>query len=207
MPWPFRKVLEEELVYDCDRFLLKANVLEKDIYTETKLVDVVSALGNMLVKVLGESIPRWIEKMKPALSTLGELVIKSAVPKIDVSSVIPSLEIGNAMSAQMEQIRKQYQVMGNIAGQVNFAKRLENAGNQMAIAAAKQSAIYNNSMLSQMGNLSQISKIAYTPAMDVARELSEQYQQFANSLGINGMLGETVDTDKEDDDKEKDKNP
>ena len=207
MPWPFRKVLEEELVYDCDRFLLKANVLEKDIYTETKLVDVVSALGNMLVKVLGESIPRWIEKMKPALSTLGELVIKSAVPKIDVSSVIPSLEIGNAMSAQMEQIRKQYQVMGNIAGQVNFAKRLENAGNQMAIAAAKQSAIYNNSMLSQMGNLSQISKIAYTPEMDVARELSEQNQQFANSLGINGMLGETVDTDKEDDDKEKDKNP
>lgn len=55
--------------------------------------------------------------MKPALSTLGELVIKSAVPKIDVSSVIPSLEIGNAMSAQMEQIRKQYQVVGNIAEQ------------------------------------------------------------------------------------------
>ena len=191
-----------------NKLLVEAiDVLEKDIYTETKLVDVVSALGNMLVKVLGESIPRWIEKMKPALSTLGELVIKSAVPKIDVSSVIPSLEIGNAMSAQMEQIRKQYQVMGNIAGQVNFAKRLENAGNQMAIAAAKQSAIYNNSMLSQMGNLSQISTIAYTPAMDVARELSERNQQFANSLGINGMLGETVDTDKEDDDKEKDKNP
>ena len=191
-----------------NKLLVEAiNVLEKDIYTETKLVDVVSALGNMLVKVLGESIPRWIEKMKPALSTLGELVIKSAVPKIDVSSVIPSLEIGNAMSAQMEQIRKQYQVMGNIAGQVNFAKRLENAGNQMAIAAAKQSAIYNNSMLSQMGNLSQISKIAYTPAMDVARELSERNQRFANSLGINGMLGETVDTGKEDDDKEKDKNP
>lgn len=191
-----------------NKLLVEAiNVLEKDIYTETKLVDVVSALGNMLVKVLGESIPRWIEKMKPALSTLGELVIKSAVPKIDVSSVIPSLEIGNAMSAQMEQIRKQYQVMGNIAGQVNFAKRLENAGNQMAIAAAKQSAIYNNSMLSQMGNLSQISKIAYTPAMDVARELSERNQRFANSLGINGMLGETVDTGKEDDDKEKNKNP
>ena len=191
-----------------NKLLVEAiNVLEKDIYTETKLVDVVSALGNMLVKVLGESIPRWIEKMKPALSTLGELVIKSAVPKIDVSSVIPSLKIGNAMSAQMEQIRKQYQVVGNIAEQVNFAKRLENAGNQMAIAAAKQSAIYNNSILSQMGNLSQISKIDYTPAMDVARELSERNQRFSNSLGINGMLGEMVDTDKEDDDKEKDKNP
>ncbi len=191
-----------------NKLLVEAiNALKKDIYTETKLVDVVSALGNMLVKVLGESIPRWIEKMKPALSTLGELVIKSAVPKIDVSSVIPSLEIGNAMSTQMEQIRKQYQVVGNIAEQVNFAKRLENAGNQMAIAAAKQSAIYNNSMLSQMGNLSPISKIDYTPAMDVARALSERNQRFVNSLGINGMLGETVDTDKEDDDKEKDKNP
>ena len=77
----------------------------------------------------------------------------------------------------------------------------------MAIAAAKQSAIYNNSMLPQMGNLSQTSKIDYTPAMDVARELSERNQRFANSLCINGMLGETVDTDKEDDDKEKDKNP
>ena len=43
--------------------------------------------------------------------------------------------------------------------------------------------------------------------MDVARELSERNQRFANWLGINGMLGETVDTDKEDDDKEKDKNP
>lgn len=146
-----------------NKLLVEAiNALKKDIYTETKLVDVVSALGNMLVKVLGESIPRWIEKTKPALSTLGELVIKSAVPKIDVSSVIPSLEIGNVMSTQMEQIRKQYQVVGNIAEQVNFAKRLENADNQMAIAAAKQSAIYNNSMLSQMGNLSQISKIDYT---------------------------------------------
>lgn len=191
-----------------NKLLVEAiNALKKDIYTETKLVDVVSALGNMLVKVLGESIPRWGEKTKPALSTLGELVIKSAVPKIDVSSVIPSLEIGNAMSTQMEQIRKQYQVVGNIAEQVYFAKRLENAGNQMAIAAAKQSVIYNNSMLSQMGNLSQISKIDYTPAMDVARALSERNQRFANSLGINGMLGETVDTDKEDDDKEKDKNP
>lgn len=187
-----------------NKLLVEAiNVLEEDIYTETKLVDVVSAFGNMLVKVLGESIPRWIEKMKPALSTLGELVIKSAVPKIDVSSVIPSLKIGNAMSAQMEQIRKQYQVMGK---QMNVVRRLESAGNQMAIAAARQNVIYNNSMLSTMGDLSPISKMAYTPAMNVARELSEQNQRFANSLGLNRMSGESVDTDKEDDDKEKDVN-
>ena len=71
----------------------------------------------------------------------------------------------------------------------------------------KAQAEYNNSVLSQMGNLSQISKIAYTPAMNVARELSERNQQFANLLGINRMSGETVDTDKEDDDKGKDENP
>lgn len=184
-----------------NKLLVEAiNVLEEDIYTETKLLDVVSAFGNMLVKVLGESIPRWIEKMKPALSTLGELVIKSAVPKIDVSSVIPSLEIGNAMSAQMEQIRKQYQVMGNIAEQMNVAKRLENASRQMTIAAERQNVIYNNSMLSQ------ISKVTYTPVMDVARELSERNQQFANSLDLNRMSGESADTDKEDDGKEKDVN-
>lgn len=184
-----------------NKLLVEAiNVLEEDIYTETKLLDVVSAFGNMLVKVLGESIPRWIEKMKPALSTLGELVIKSAVPKIDVSSVIPSLEIGNAMSAQMEQIRKRYQVMGNIAEQMNVAKRLENASRQMTIAAERQNVIYNNSMLSQ------ISKVTYTPVMDVARELSERNQQFANSLDLNRMSGESADTDKEDDGKEKDVN-
>lgn len=184
-----------------NKLLVEAiNVLEEDIYTETKLLDVVSAFGNMLVKVLGESIPRWIEKMKPALSTLGELVIKSAVPKIDVSSVIPSLEIGNAMSAQMEQIRKQYQVMGNIAEQMNVAKRLENASRQMTIAAERQNVIYNNSMLSQ------ISKVTYTPVMDVARELSERNQQFANSLDLNRMSGESADTDKEGDGKEKDVN-
>ena len=51
--------------------------------------------------------------------------------------------------------------MGNIAGQMNVAKRLENTDNQMAIAAARQSAIYNNSILSQMGDLFPISKIAY----------------------------------------------
>ena len=184
-----------------NKLLVEAiNVLEEDIYTETKLLDVVSAFGNMLVKVLGESIPRWIEKMKPALSTLGELVIKSAVPKIDVSSVIPSLEIGNAMSAQMEQIRKQYQVMGNIAEQMNVAKRLENTSRQMTIAAERQNVIYNNSMLSQ------ISKVTYTPVMDVARELPERNQQFANSLDLNRMSGESADTDKEDDGKEKDVN-
>lgn len=41
----------------------------------------------------------------------------------------------------------------------------------------------------------------------LARELSERNQQFANSLGINRMSGETVDTDKEDDAKGKDENP
>ena len=189
-----------------NKLLVEAiNVLEKDIYTETKLVDVVSALGTADLITNSPKVDNAGFIFSIHLGIDSPNTLTSIFPKIDVSSVIPSLEIGNAMSAQMEQIRKQYQVVGNIAEQVNFAKRLENAGNQMAIAAAKQSAIYNNSMLSKMGNLSQISKIDYTPAMDVARELSERNQRFANSLGINGMLGETVDTDKEDDDK--DKNP
>lgn len=94
--------------------------------------------------------------------------------------------------------------MGNIAGQMNVAKRLENTDNQMAIAAARQSAIYNNSILSQMGDLFPISKITYTPAMDVARELSERNQRLAK---LNGLSGESDDIDKEDGDKEKNVNP
>ena len=90
--------------------------------------------------------------------------------------------------------------MGNIAEQMNVAKRLENASRQMTIAAERQNVIYNNSMLSQ------ISKVTYTPVMDVARELSERNQQFANSLDLNRMSGESADTDKEGDGKEKDVN-
>lgn len=202
-----------------NKLLVEAiNVLEEDIYTEAKLVDVISAFGNMLVKVLGESIPKWTDKMKPALSTLGELVIKSAIPEIDVSSVIPSLEIGNVMSVQMEKIRKQYQIMGNIAEQMNVAtnvnfclpntdylnvaRRLECVSNKMAIAAARQNVLYNNSILPSMGDLSSISKMSYTPAMDAARKLSEQNQRFVNSLGLNRMLRESGDADKEEDEKD-----
>lgn len=206
-----------------NKLLVEAiNVLEKDIYTETRLEDVVSALGNMLVKVLGESVPRWIEKMKPALSTLGELVIKSAVPKIDVSSIIPSLELSNAMSVQMEQIRKQSQIMGNIAERMkvatnvnshfpdtsylDVASRLGSVGNQMAIATAKQNALLNAHInLPDFSYLSQINNIVNTPTMDTVRRLAEQNQRFADLFGADKMIGETIDTDGKNDNEEKDK--
>ena len=206
-----------------NKLLVEAiNVLEEDIYTETRLEDVVSAFGNMLVKVLGESVPRWIEKMKPALSTLGELVIKSAVPKIDVSSIIPSLELSNAMSVQMEQIRKQSQIMGNIAERMkvatnvnshfpdtsylDVASRLGSVGNQMAIATAKQNALLNAHInLPDFSYLSQINNIVNTPTMDTVRRLAEQNQRFADLFGADKMIGETIDTDGKNDNEEKDK--
>lgn len=91
-----------KLLKQSNKLLVEAiTVIEDDIYTETKLVDVLSAFGSLLVKVLGESIPRWVEKMKPALSTLGELVIKSASPQINIANTIPALNIGNSMSSQL----------------------------------------------------------------------------------------------------------
>lgn len=160
--------------------------------------------------------------MKPALSTLGELVIKSAVPKIDVSSIIPSLELSNAMSVQMEQIRKQSQIMGNIAERMkvatnvnshfpdtsylDVASRLGSVGNQMAIATAKQNALLNAHInLPDFSYLSQINNIVNTPTMDTVRRLAEQNQRFADLFGADKMIGETIDTDGKNDNEEKDK--
>lgn len=52
--------------------LLEAiDMIEDEMYTNTKLIDVVSAFGNMCAKILGSSIVDWAEKMKPALASLG----------------------------------------------------------------------------------------------------------------------------------------
>ena len=80
------------------------NVLEEDMYTETKLVDVRAALGNLLSNILGDTIPRWIEKMKPALAAFGRIAIEAAMPQINIPDVMPSLNLGNDLSQRFEHV-------------------------------------------------------------------------------------------------------
>lgn len=78
-----------------NKLLIEAiSMIEDEMYTDTKLIDVVSAFGNMCAKILGSSIVDWAEKMKPALASLGRIVIESAMPKINIPAVMPDLNLG-----------------------------------------------------------------------------------------------------------------
>lgn len=93
---PVNKRLEEAIL-----------LLEDEMYTETKLADVVSALGNMLSNVLGTSMPNWVDKMKPALASFGKLAIEAAMPKINISQMIPTLNLRPEMAQHFHEV---YQV-------------------------------------------------------------------------------------------------
>ncbi|MGN0340779.1 MAG: hypothetical protein ACI4D0_09810 [Lachnospira sp.] len=80
------------------------NVLEEDMYTETRLIDVVSALGNMLSNILGNFVPKWTEKMKPALASFGKIVIEAAMPKINIPDIMPALNLGANLSQHLENV-------------------------------------------------------------------------------------------------------
>ena len=67
-------------------------MIEDEIYTDTKLIDVVSVLGNVCSKILGNSIPNWIEKIKPTLASLGKIVIEAAMPQINIPAIMPELD-------------------------------------------------------------------------------------------------------------------
>lgn len=65
------------------------NVLEEDIYTETRLADVVSAFGNMISGILGNYVPKWVENMKSALASFGRALIEAAMPQINIPDIMP----------------------------------------------------------------------------------------------------------------------
>ncbi len=165
-------------------------VLENEIYTETKFVDVVSAFGSLLVKVLGESIPNWVEKMKPSLSSLGELVVRSALSQINITNAIPSIDIGYKMSDQIVNISKQFQMMSSVASRFDemsnayklnlpelsslntISNSLNIAGTQFAAEMRKQSQL--------LSSVSRFQTLADNSTIEIARALEEQAQIFKN---------------------------
>lgn len=153
------------------------SVLEENMYTETRLVDVVSALGNMLSNILGDSIPNWIEKMKPALASFGKVLIEAAMPKINIPEIMPSLSLGTELAQRFENI---YNVPQIDVSAIEATKALYNSsGMKMASEMAVQA-----SRLKTMCEISGINSImAATDALNnpAARIASEMAAQ-ANSI-------------------------
>lgn len=88
-----------------NKFLVDAiNVLEEDIYTETHLVDVVSALGNVISNILGDYVPKWVESMKSALASFGRVVIEAAMPQINIPDIMPQLTLGAELSQHFQSV-------------------------------------------------------------------------------------------------------
>ena len=86
-----------------NKLLVEAiNVLEEEMYTETRLVDVVSALGNVISNILGDNVTKWIENMKSALASFGRVVIEAAMPRINIPDIMPQLTLGAEMSKHFQ---------------------------------------------------------------------------------------------------------
>lgn len=133
-------------------------VHENEMYTEAKLIDVVSAMGRMFQNVLGNSIQQWTEKMKPALANLGRIVLESAMPKINIRDVIPGIELGTELSKQFEKlysapdivvnlspVLNSFQVQRNKTSELNGAIDSSNQFNKIPMLMQSQSSLEERS--------------------------------------------------------------
>lgn len=152
------------------------NVLEEDIYTETHLVDVVSALGNVISNILGDYVPKGVESMKSALASFGRVVIEAAMPQINIPDIMPQLTLGAELSQHFQSV---YNVPQIGSSAMAAAKALYNSsGMKMASEMAAQA-----SRLPTMPEITGINNImAATDALNIpaARMASEMAAQ-ANS--------------------------
>ena len=153
------------------------NVLEEDIYTETHLVDVVSALGNVISNILGDYVPKWVESMKSALASFGRVVIEAAMPQINIPDIMPQLTLGAELSQHFQSV---YNVPQIGSSAMAAAKALYNSsGMKMASEMAAQA-----SRLPTMPEITGINNIMVTtdalniPAARMASEMAAQ----ANSI-------------------------
>lgn len=153
------------------------NVLEEDIYTETHLVDVVSALGNVISNILGDYVPKWVESMKSALASFGRVVIEAAMPQINIPDIMPQLTLGAELSQHFQSV---YNVPQISSSAMAAAKALyHSSGMKMASEMVAQA-----SRLPTMPEITGINNIMVTtdalniPAARMASEMAAQ----ANSI-------------------------
>lgn len=95
----------KRMLKSINKLLIEAiNLLEEDIYTETRLTDVVSAFGNMFSNILSTYTAKWVEIMKPALTSFGKVVIEAAKAQINVSEVVPKLNMGTTIALKNDMV-------------------------------------------------------------------------------------------------------
>ena len=154
-----------------NKLLLEAiSMIENEIYTDTKLIDVVSALGNICSKILGNSIPKWIEKVKPTLASLEKIVTEAAMPKINISAIMPELNLGTELTKRFEEVYKVPQLdVSSLQGIQSVVSSIDSVNmnalkavyktNQLIEQANKLNAVCNMSASNSTG-LQELKKIA-----------------------------------------------
>lgn len=167
-----------------NKLLIEAiSMIEDEMYTDTKLIDVVSAFGNMCAKILGSSIVDWAEKMKPALASLGRIVIESAMPKINIPAVMPDLNLGADLAKRFEQVYKMPALnVSNIQNiQGTFASI--NSENIDTLKSIYDNAALNwsNQIAEQVNRLSSVYNMpAFTsPSFQDLNKISDEYNRIA----------------------------
>lgn len=169
--------------------LLEAiDMIEDEMYTNTKLIDVVSAFGNMCAKILGSSIVDWAEKMKPALASLGRIVIESAMPKINIPAVMPDLNLGVDLAKRFEQVYKMPAL--DVLNIQNIQGALASINNKRENIDTFKS-IYDNAALNwssqiaeQANKLSSVYKMASfaSPSLQELNKTSEEFNRISGDF-------------------------
>lgn len=149
------------------------NVLEEDIYTETRLVDVVSALGNMISGILGDYVPKWVENMKSALASFGRVVIEAAMPQINIPDIMPQLTLGAELSQRFQSV---YNVPKIDTSAIEAAKALYNSSglkmaSEMAAQASRLKTMYE---IPGINNIVTATDALNIPAARMASEMVVQ---------------------------------
>ena len=118
------------------------SMIEDEIYTDTKLIDVVSALGNICSKILGNSVSNWVEKVKPTLASLGKIVIEAAMPQINIPAIMPELNLGTELAKRFEEV---YRVPQLDVSRLQGIQGVVSSIDSVNMGALK--AVYNNAGL------------------------------------------------------------
>lgn len=167
-----------------NKLLIEAiSMIEDEMYTDTKLIDVVSAFGNMCAKILGSSIVDWAEKMKPALASLGRIVIESAMPKINIPAVMPDLNLGADLAKRFEQVYKMPALNVSNIQNIQGAFASINSKNIDTLKSIYDNAALNwsNQIAEQVNRLSSVYNMtAFTsPSFQDLNKISDEYNRIA----------------------------
>lgn len=165
-----------------NKLLIEAiSMIEDEMYTDTKLIDVVSAFGNMCAKILGSSIMDWAEKMKPALASLGRIVIESAMPKINIPAVMPDLNLGADLAKRFEQVYKMPALNVSNIQNIQGAFASINSENIDTLKSIYDNAVLNwpNQIAEQVNRLSSVYNMpAFTsPGFQDLNKISDEYNR------------------------------